>query len=217
MLNFFRDAPVFLTFLWKGVRLTILLTICALLVSLLLGALWALMSTSRYSWLRGIARVVITVTRGIPILVQLFIVYFVLPEAGIQLNAFVAGVIGLGFAYSMYVAEIFRAGLGSIDRALVETAQSLGMPSSTILRRVSLPLAGRVMLPPLANTSIMLLKDTSLASTITVTELTGRGQILAVTTFQTLTVYVLVAGCYLAMSLVLTFVARSLERRLMIP
>ncbi len=212
--SFFRDAREFLPFLLKGVRLTVALTICALLCSLVLGFIWNLMETSSIAPLRWISRIVITITRGIPIIVQLFYVYFVLPDMGIQLNGFSAGVVGLSFAYSVYQAEIFRSGFNSIDRSLIETAESFGMRPSVILRRIKLPLAFRVMLPPLGNTSIMLLKDSSIASTITVVELTGRGQMLAVSTFRNSVVYTLVAVLYLTMSLPLTFVGRYFERRL---
>ena len=212
--SFFRDARDFLPFLLKGVKLTIALTICALLCSLVLGFIWNLMESSSIAPLRWISRFLITITRGIPIIVQLFYVYFVLPDMGIQLNGFSAGVVGLSFAYSVYQAEIFRSGFNSIDRSLIETADSLGMRPSVILRRIKLPLAFRVMLPPLGNTSIMLLKDSSIASTITVVELTGRGQMLAVSTFRNSVVYTLVAVLYLAMSLPLTFVGRYFERRL---
>jgi polar amino acid transport system permease protein len=156
---------------------------------------------------------VINTVRGIPIIVQLFYIYFVLPDLGITLNAFVAGVVGLGLAYSVYQAENFRAGFTSVDRSLIEAAQSLGMPERTILRRLILPLAIRVILPPFGNTSIMLLKDSSIASTITVAELTRAGQLLAVSTFKNMTVYTLVALLYLAMSLPLSFLTRRLERR----
>jgi polar amino acid transport system permease protein len=151
--------------------------------------------------------------RGIPILVQLFYIYFVLPQLGVTLNAFLAGVAGLGLAYSVYQAENFRAGFASVDRSLIETAQSLGMPHRMIVRRLILPLAVRVILPPFGNTSIMLLKDSSIASTITVAELTRQGQLLAVSTFKNMTVYTLVALLYLAMSLPLSLLTRRLERR----
>jgi polar amino acid transport system permease protein len=168
---------------------------------------------SRIPLVRGASRAVINTVRGIPIIVQLFYIYFVIPDLGITLNAFVAGVVGLGLAYSVYQAENFRAGFTSVDRSLIEAAQSLGMPERTILRRLILPLAIRVILPPFGNTSIMLLKDSSIASTITVAELTRAGQLLAVSTFKNMTVYTLVALLYLAMSLPLSFLTRRLERR----
>lgn len=207
------DLKDLLPVLLRGLGYTIAITLCALLLSVVLGFVWAWMGISRRAALRWISRIVINTIRGIPILVQLFYVYFVLPEFGITLNAFAAGVAGLGLAYSVYQAENFRAGFGSVDHSFIEAAQSLGMPEGMILQRVILPLAIRVILPPFGNTSIMLLKDSSIASTITVTELTRAGQLLAISTFKNMEVYTLVAALYLAMSLPLSFFTRSLERR----
>ncbi len=213
MTDFLADARDFLPILISGLWVTVAITVCALLLSVILGLVWALLGTSRFALLRGISRVIINTVRGIPILVQLFYIYFVLPQLGITLNAFLAGVAGLGLAYSVYQAENFRAGFASVDPALIETAESLGMPYGMIVRRLILPLAIRVILPPLGNTSIMLLKDSSIASTITVAELTRQGQLLAVSTFKNMTVYTLVALLYLAMSLPLSFLTRRLERK----
>jgi polar amino acid transport system permease protein len=210
---FLVDAKEFLPFLLQGVRVTIEITLCALIVSIVLGFGWALLGLSRYRAVRGISQTIINTIRGIPIIVQLFYLYFVVPEAGIQLNAFWAGVAGLGLAYSVYQAENFRAGFLSVDPSLIETAQSLGMPDALILRRVTLPLAMRVILPPFGNTAIMLLKDSSIASTITVSELTRVGQLIAVSTFKNMHVYTLVALLYLAMSLPLSFFTKRLERK----
>lgn len=207
------DLRDFLPLLIRGLGTTVAITLCALALSVVLGFVWAWMGMSRLAALRWTSRTVINIVRGIPIIVQLFYVYFVLPGLGITLNAFAAGVLALGLAYSVYQAENFRAGFASVDHSLIEAAQSLGMPEGTILRRLILPLAIRVILPPFGNTSIMLLKDSSIASTITVTELTRAGQLLAISTFQNMTVYTLVAALYLAMSLPLSYLTRSLERR----
>jgi len=207
------DARDFLPVLLNGLRVTVAITICALAVSVVLGFVWALMGMSRFKLVRGVSLTLINTLRGIPIIVQLFYIYFVIPDLGITLDAFVAGVIGLGLAYSVYQAENFRAGFASVDRSLIEAAQALGMPEGMIMRRLILPLAVRVILPPFGNTSIMLLKDSSIASTITVAELTRAGQLLAISTFKNLPVYTLVALLYLAMSLPLSLVTRRLERR----
>jgi polar amino acid transport system permease protein len=212
--EFIADSIHFLPLLLAGAGITILLTGCSLILSILLGFLWSILRMSRYAVLRIPAEIIIHGVRGIPILVQLFYVYFVLPDLGIRLNAFVSGVVALGLAYSVYQAENFRAGFTSIDPSLMEAAHSLGMSEATIMRRVRLPLALRVILPPFGNTAIMLLKDSSIASTITVAELTRAGQLIAVSTFKNMTVYTLVALLYLAMSLPLSYFTRTLERRL---
>ncbi len=163
--------------------------------------------------LRWPAVTFITIIRGIPIIVQLFYMYFVLPDLGIQLSAFQAGFIGLGIAYSSYQAENFRAGIQAVDHGQIEAAQSLGMRPAIVMRRVVLPQAIRVFLPPYGNTMIMMLKDSSIASAITVAELTRGGQLIAASTFKNMTVFTLVALLYLTMSLPLTFFARWLEHK----
>lgn len=212
--DFLARSIEFMPLLLKGVVVTIQVTLGALLLSIVLGFVWAMMGRSRFRSVRVVSRTVINVIRGIPIIVQLFYVYFVLPELGVSLDALAAGIVGLGVAYSVYQAENFRAGFEAVDPALVEAAESLGLSEGKILQRLLLPLAVRTALPPFGNTSIMLLKDSSIASTITVAELTRAGQLLAVSTFQNMTVYTLIALLYLAMSLPLTLAVHQLERRM---
>jgi polar amino acid transport system permease protein len=210
---FLRDAREFLPILLQGCVTTIQVTLLALLLSTVLGFVLALMRLSPYAWLRAPATTFITVIRGIPIIVQLFYIYFVFPEIGITVNAFQAGFIGLGVAYSAYMAENFRAGIEAIDHGQIEAAQSIGMRYWLVLRRVIMPQAIRISLPPYGNTMIMMLKDSSIASTITVAELTRQGQLIAASTFKNMTVFTLVALLYLTMSLPLTYLAYRLEKK----
>ena len=210
---FLRDAREFLPILLQGCVTTIQLTFLALLLSTVLGFVLALMRLSPYAWLRAPAVTFITVIRGIPIIVQLFYIYFVFPEIGITVNAFQAGFIGLGVAYSAYQAENFRAGIEAVDHGQIEAAQSIGMRYWLVLRRVIMPQAIRITLPPYGNTMIMMLKDSSIASTITVAELTRQGQLIASSTFKNMTVFTLVALLYLTMSLPLTYLAHRLEKK----
>lgn len=211
--NFFENAWEFLPILLKGAVVTVQVTVLSFLLSSLLGLALALMRISTVHLLRRTASVVIDVIRGLPIIVQLFYIYFVLPEFGIQLTAFQAGVIGLGIAYSAYQAENFRAGIEAVDPGQSEAAQAMGMRNWLMLRRVVLPQAFRIALPPYGNTLVMMLKDSSLVSTITVVEMTRAGQLIASSTFQNMTVYTLVALLYLAMSLPLVWCLRRVERR----
>ncbi|MBB4630900.1 amino acid ABC transporter permease [Sphingosinicella soli] len=213
MQEFLTDAAQFMPILLRGLGVTLLLTFGALVTSIVLGLLWVLMGYSRFAPLRWFSRAVINIIRGIPIIVQLFCIYFVLPEWGIDLPPFAAGVLGLGLAYSVYQAENFRGGLTSVDRNLIEAGTSLGMPWSVLMRRVVLPLGIPAALPSLGNTTIMLLKDSSIASTITIAELTRAGQLLAISTFENGTVYLLIALLYLAASLPMAAGVRVLERR----
>ncbi len=213
MSDFLARSAQYFPLLMEGVSLTIIVTFASVLLSSLLGLVWAIMAVSKSRTLRGISRTFITVIRGIPIIVQLFYIYFVLPELGINLTALQAGIVGLGLAYSAYQAENFRAGIEAIDKGQIEAAHSIGMTDRMIMRRVILPQAVRIVLPPFGNTIIMLLKDSSLVSTITVAELTRQGQLIASSTFDNMTVFTLVAFMYLAMALPLTFLTRHLEKR----
>jgi polar amino acid transport system permease protein len=213
MSRFLTQSAEFLPILLTGVKLTIIVTIGSLAVSTVLGLIWALMRVSGIRVLAAISRTIINIIRGIPIIVQLFYIYFVLPDFGITLSALQAAIIGLGIAYSAYQAENFRAGIEAIDHGQVEAAQSIGMGWGLMMRRVILPQAVRIVLPPYGNTMIMMLKDSSQASTITVAELALQGKLIASATFQNSTVFTLVALLYLTMSIPLILVVGWLEKR----
>ncbi|AYD03507.1 amino acid ABC transporter permease [Neorhizobium sp. NCHU2750] len=213
MQNFLRDSTEYLPILLQGVKLTILVTLGSLVLSTLLGMIWALMRVSGIAVLDLIARVFINFIRGVPIIVQLFYIYFVLPDMGIALSALSAAIIGLGIAYSAYQAENFRAGIEAIDKGQLEAAQSIGMGWAMTMRRVVLPQAFRIALPPYGNTMIMMLKDSSQASTITVAELAMQGKLIAASTFQNATVFTLVAILYLVMCVPLFLVVSRLEKK----
>ncbi|ALU89674.1 amino acid ABC transporter permease protein [Herbaspirillum rubrisubalbicans M1] len=203
----------FLPILLQGALVTVEVTILSFLLSSLLGLLLALMKVSRIKAVALAGATIVNIIRGLPIIVQLFYIYFVLPDIGIQFSAFHAGVIGLGIAYSAYQAENFRAGIEAVDVGQIEAAQSIGMRGPLIMRRVILPQAFRIALPPYGNTLVMMLKDSSLVSTITVLEMTRAGQMIASSTFQNMTVYTTVAVLYLLLSLPLVFLIRRLEIR----
>jgi len=211
--SFLQNAQDFLPILLQGAVVTVQVTVLSFLLSSVLGLGLALMKLSPVRAVSWAGTVIINVIRGLPIIVQLFYIYFVLPEFGVQLTAFQAGVIGLGIAYSAYQAENFRGGIEAVDAGQREAAQAMGMRSALIMRRVILPQAFRIALPPYGNTLVMMLKDSSLVSTITVAEMTRAGQLIASSTFQNMTVYTLVALLYLLMSLPLVYGLRRLEKR----
>src|SRR5580704_8683229 len=213
MQNFLRDATEFLPILLQGVWLTIVVTVGSLVLSTILGLVWAMMRVSGLRALSGLSAGLINVIRGIPIIVLLFYLYFVMPDFGITLTALQAAILGLGIAYSAYQAENFRAGIEAIDKGQIEAAQTIGMGWWLTMRRVVLPQAVRIVLPPYGNIMIMMLKDSSQASTITVAELALQGKLIASSTFKNTTVFTLVAALYLVMSLPLIALAGWLERR----
>ena len=212
MPGFTKDAVEFLPILLQGLRLTLLVTIGSLALSTALGLVFALMRVSQVKPLVLISTGLINVIRGIPIIVQLFYIYFVLPDFGIALSALQAAIIGLGIAYSAYHAENFRAGIEAIDPGQVEAAQSIGMGWWTIMKRVILPQAVKIVLPPFGNIVVMMLKDSSQASTITVAELSLEGKLIAASTFKNTSVFTLVASLYLLMSLPLIWFVGRLEK-----
>jgi len=213
MEKFARDAVEFLPILMNGVALTIIVTLGSLLLSTLLGLVWAMMRVSGIGLLAWLSAAIINVIRGIPIIVLLFYLYFVMPDLGITLTALQAAIIGLGIAYSAYQAENFRAGIEAIDRGQIEAAQAIGMGWWLTMRRVVLPQAVRIVLPPYGNTMIMMLKDSSQASTITVAELALQGKLIASSTFKNTSVFTLVALMYLTMSIPLILLVRHFEKR----
>jgi polar amino acid transport system permease protein len=214
MARFVADTREFLPILLQGLWLTLLVTAGSLALSTLLGLIWALMRVSGARALRWLAKSIVNVIRGIPIIVQLFYIYFVMPELGVTLTALQAAIIGLGIAYSAYQAENFRAGIEAIDKGQIEASESLGMGWALMMRRVVLPQAVKIMLPPYGNTMIMMLKDSSQASTITVAELALKGSLIAASTFKYTTVFTLVAVLYLVMSIPLILLVGWLERRM---
>ncbi|MGA0598617.1 amino acid ABC transporter permease [Enterovirga sp. CN4-39] len=211
--SFLKQSVEYLPILMQGLKLTVLVTVGSLALSTVLGLVWALMRVSGNRWLAGTAKTIVNVIRGIPIIVQLFYIYFVLPDFGISLTALQAAIIGLGVAYSAYQSENFRAGIEAIDKGQLEAAQSIGMGWWLTMRRVILPQAFKIVLPPYGNIMIMMLKDSSQASTITVAELALQGRLIASATFQNTTVFTLVAGLYLCMSLPLIWIVGRLEKR----
>jgi polar amino acid transport system permease protein len=213
MEKFLRDATEFLPILLQGVGLTILVTIGSLVLSTILGLVWALMRVSGLRALSLLSGGLINVIRGIPIIVLLFYLYFVMPDFGIALTALQAAILGLGIAYSAYQAENFRAGIEAIDKGQIEAAQTIGMGWWLTMRRVILPQAVRIVLPPYGNIMIMLLKDSSQASTITVAELALQGKLIASSTFKNTSVFTLVALMYLTMSIPLILLVRHFENK----
>src|ERR1700738_651402 len=213
MQNFLRAAPDFVPSLLQGVWLTILVTVGSLVLSTILGLFWALMRVSGVRVLSRLSGGLINVIRGIPIIVLLFYLYFVMPDFGVTLTALQAAILGLGIAYSAYQAENFRAGIEAIDKGQIEAAQTIGMGWWLTMRRVVLPQAVGIVLPPYGNIMIMLLKDSSQASIITVAALAWQGKLIASSTFKNTSVFTLVALMYLTMCIPLILLVRHLEKR----
>lgn len=208
-----QDIKEFTPILLEGAEISVLITLGCLGISTVLGLFWALIRMSKLPVLPRIVGTMVNVVRGLPMIVQLFYIYFVLPEIGIQLTALQSAILGLGFAYSTYVSEVFRSGIEAVDPGQFEAAQTLGMGKFKMMTRVVLPQAFKVALPPYSNMLVMMLKDSSLASTITVAEMTRAGMLLSNSTFKNITIYSMIAVLYLMMSMPLMHMTAWLERR----
>ncbi len=197
-----------------AITMTIPLTIISFAIGLVIALAVALARLSSNVVLSNIARFYISIIRGTPLLVQLFIVFFALPEFGVRIDPFPAAVIAFSLNVGGYGAEIIRSAIQSIPKGQWEAAETIGMNYTTSLRRIVLPQAARVAVPPLSNTLISLVKDTSLASTILVTELLRTAQIVAAPTFEFFALYGTAAVYYWVICLVLSFGQSRIERRL---
>src|SRR5437867_12856917 len=191
------DIPGMLPALLSGLRVTVIATFLIMAVSLAAGLPVALARVSGNPMVRLPSTIYVQVLRGTPVLLQLFVLYCVLPFAGIKLDPWTAGVIGMCAAYAAYLSEVYRAGIQAVDRGQTEAALSIGMSRVQVMRLISLPQAIRIIIPPIGNTFIGLFKDTSLLSILTIRELMFEGQLLAATNFRYITIFTVIALLYL--------------------
>jgi His/Glu/Gln/Arg/opine family amino acid ABC transporter permease subunit len=207
--------PEILPVLWHATATTVHVTIGALAAALVLGLVVALMRISPLRPLRYLALAYTDLLRGTPALVQLFIIYFGLADLGLEFDPVTAAIVGLGINGAAYVGEIYRAGIEAIHRGQMEAALSLGMTPLRALRYIVLPQAVRIMLPPLCNYAILLVKDTAIISTIAAPEIMFEARRLVQATFMhsiSGQIYLLCALFYLALTLPLSYVAQRLEQ-----
>ncbi|OBY57246.1 amino acid ABC transporter permease [Pseudomonas sp. AU12215] len=200
-------------FLLKGAIFTVVLSVGGMFFGLLLGFVLALMRLYGFTAMRWLARIYVSFFRGTPLLVQLFMIYYGLPQAGIELDPLPAALIGFSLNMAAYVCEILRAAIGSIDKGQWEAAASIGMTRAETLRRVILPQAARTALPPLGNSFISLVKDTALAATIQVPELFRQAQLITARTFEVFTMYLAAALIYWILASILSHLQNRLEDR----
>lgn len=202
-----------LPFLLKGAVWTVLLSLGGMFFGLVLGFFLALMRLSQNMIVRAVARVYVSFFRGTPLLVQLFMIYYGLPELGIQLDPLPAALVGFSLNMAAYICEILRAAIASIDRGQWEAAASIGMTRAQTLRRTILPQAARTALPPLGNSFISLVKDTSLAATIQVPEMFRQAQLITARTFEIFSMYLTAALIYWVLASTLAALQNMLENR----
>jgi polar amino acid transport system permease protein len=208
------DIPGMLPALLSGLRVTVVATFVVMALALAAGLPVALARISGNQLVRLVSTVYVQVLRGTPVLLQLFVLYYVLPFAGIKLDPWTAGVAGMSAAYAAYLSEIYRAGIQAVDRGQTEAALSIGMSRVQVMRLIVLPQAIRIIIPPIGNTFIGLFKDTSLLSILTIRELMFEGQLLAATNFRYITIFSVIAVLYLVVCWPCAALIERLERRL---
>jgi polar amino acid transport system permease protein len=194
------DIATFLPPLLRGAWITITVSLLSFALALVFGLVFGLMRLSRLMPVRVLAAMYIQFIRGTPLLLQLFFIYYVLPYAGITLTPFVSGVIGLTMNYSAYMAEVFRSGIQAIPKGQTEAGQSMGMSRRLLMRRIILPQAFRIIIPPLGNFFVSIFKDSALVSVITMRDLMFSGELLASATFKHFEIFTMVAVIYFLIS-----------------
>jgi len=199
----------------RGALVTVEVTAAALVLGCVLGLLIGIgRLNSRRRFIYGICTVYVTFIRGTPLLVQLFLLFFGLPQFDILLPAFVCGVLGLGVYSGAYVSEIVRGAIQSVDRGQMEAARSIGMSSAQSMRAIILPQAVVRMIPPLGNEFIALIKNSALVSLLTIHDLMHEGQKIISVSYRSLEVYLAIALVYLVLTSAASYLLHRLERNI---
>jgi len=204
----------FFPLLIAGLKFTIPVAVVSFALGSLLAMVTALARISKYKSLNLISGFYVWIIRGTPLLVQLFIIFFGLPAAGITIGAIPAGIIGFTLNVGAYNSEVIRAAILSIPKGQWEAASSIGMTHTQSLLRIILPQAARVSVPPLSNSFISLIKDTSLAAAITLPEMFQVAQQITATTYEPLILYCEVAFIYLIFCTILNIIQQKIEKKL---
>ncbi|WP_028546112.1 amino acid ABC transporter permease [Paenibacillus taiwanensis] len=201
-------------YLLKGAYLTLQLTLIALFVGFFIGLAVAVVRLKGPKPLQILAQFYVSIIRGTPILVQIFIVYYGLPDIGVSFSPFMAACIVLSINVSAYLSETFRGAILAVPRGQWEAAASLGLSPWQVMRRVVLPQAARIAIPPMGNTAIGMLKETSLVSVVTATELLRSAQLLVAQYYVALPFYLAIAMMYWIMSISFTAILNRVEAKL---
>ena len=220
MLQIFQ---VYWSMLLRSLGYTLILTLLALIFAMLIGLIFALCNVSRNKTLNAVGTVYVDAIRGVPLIVLAYFIYFGVPQAfrllgvnNFRLPALQAGTIALAMNCGAYMAEIFRAGIQSIDKGQMEASRSLGLSYGVSMRKVILPQAFRVMIPSIINQFIITLKDTSILSVIGYPELTNMGKTISGNTFKSLQTWAIVGIMYMIVIVTLSKIAKNIERKIKI-
>lgn len=210
----FTVIPDYLDIIFIGCLWTIAITVAAALLSFFGGIFFAVIALYAPVFVRLPFRLFEWVFMGTPLLLQLFLIYFGLVQIGVDLPAFVAGVIGLGLHFAVYNSELIQTAILSVDKGQMEAARTVGLSRGQALRKVVIPQAVRAVIPPIGNNMIALLKDSALVSVIGVSELTLSAQRAIGATYRPFEFYILAAAFYYVINLGMEWVQRRIERRI---
>lgn len=204
----------YLPLLLQGLVITLQIAGISCCIGLILGTILALLETSKNTFLRTFVTAYVIIIRGTPMLIQIYSAYFLLPQIGIYIPALWTAIIAIGLNSAAYISQIIRSGISSIGTGQIEAAKVLGFSTTDTIVYIILPQALRTTLPSLGNEFVTLIKDSSLASLIGVTELTKQGNFIKNKTFDAITVYVAIAVLYLIITSTISFFVARLEKRM---
>ena len=213
--NFFEYAVSISPRLFEGLKMTIAMTVCSLILGILVGLLSCFCSISKSFILNKLSGAYLSIIRGTPLMVQATFIYFGLSAAlNMPITSFTASIIVLMLNSGAYLSEIFRSGISAINKGQMEAARSLGLPHGVAMRKIILPQAFRIVIPSVTNQFIITLKDTSILSVIGVAEMMRQSQQLNANNFRAFETYAIVAVWYYVLVIILTKLFKLLERRL---
>jgi polar amino acid transport system permease protein len=198
----------------QGAGTTVLVSALSIFFATVLALLGALARLSRTPVLNAIGSFYVSLFRGTPLLLQIYFMYFALPQLGIVLPAIAAGVTALALNYGAYMTEIFRAGIQAVPRGQREAAEALGMPERLVMRRIVMPQAVRIVIPAIGNEFIAMIKDSALVSIITVHETLFLAQRIGRSAFEPVAALIIAGAVYWTLTIIFSFFQERLERRL---
>lgn len=207
----FVSGPVIVL---QGAGITIFLSAASIVIATVLAIAGAMGRISRNPAANAVAAFYVSLFRGTPLLVQIYFAYYALPQLGIVLDAIPTGIAALSLNYGAYMSETFRAGIQAVPRGQREAAAALGMPERLIMRRVVLPQAFRIVIPPIGNEFVAMLKDSALVSTITVHETLFMAQRIGRTAFEPVAALIIAAAVYWVLTIIFSFFQERLEKRM---
>jgi polar amino acid transport system permease protein len=197
-----------------GTGLTILISVVSIILATILAVIGAMGRLSGNGYVNGAASLYVSLVRGTPLLVQIYFVFFALPQIGIVLDPIPAGIVALAFNYGAYMTEIFRAGIQAVPRGQREAAEALGMPERQIMRRIVLPQAIRIVIPAIGNDFVSMIKDSSLVSVVGLQEILWRANTVGRSNSQLIQALLIAALVYWALTIFFSTFQARLERRL---